>query len=406
MLSNRLYFCEHVGNHASAFRMKPADYLRGVAPLSDFDDTELEDLLRASTLRPLQTGDVLFHEGEPAGGMVIVLRGQVALTRMAQGGSINLATVGFGEMLGELGLLDGAPRTATATVTQPGQGLVVDRQEFALLRSMGTSTAAKLERQLCRVLCERLRKTTDTVAQSGPKPSPPRITKPLRSSTQPPGGVPQLRTEDESAEGRQKGHRLAVGVGFGPVSVEMLRRIPLLHALDRHETEMLLGVLQDVRVLAGDVICKEGDKADSAYLVLDGEVAVTKGRDRLTTLGPNSLIGQIGLIDRGRRSAGCVARIRTRLLKLRCDDFDRLFTAQSQFAYKIVDALASSLCTQLRIADQELSDRAPASLEMLDFSALDDPALDAIEVVTPDQGRRSAAHPRQQPPTTARVPKK
>ena len=57
----------------------------------------------------------------------------------------------------------------------------------------------------------------------------------------------------------------------------------------------------------GDVILTEGEESDDAYIILSGEVEVTKHGKHLATLGENSLFGEIGLVDNRPRTATCTA---------------------------------------------------------------------------------------------------
>jgi CRP-like cAMP-binding protein len=59
-------------------------------------------------------GDTIFHEGDPADGLYLTLGGNVSLTANGPHGETFLAAVRPNEVLGELGVLAGGPRAATA----------------------------------------------------------------------------------------------------------------------------------------------------------------------------------------------------------------------------------------------------------------------------------------------------
>jgi CRP/FNR family cyclic AMP-dependent transcriptional regulator len=71
-------------------------------------------------------GKELTHEGLSGREFFIILEGTVSVSR---GGAV-VATLGPGDFFGEIALLDGGPRTATATTTTPCRLLVLAHREF------------------------------------------------------------------------------------------------------------------------------------------------------------------------------------------------------------------------------------------------------------------------------------
>src|SRR5438309_10602178 len=79
--------------------------------------------VRTENLRPLLTsahevrflpGEVIFEEGDPADGLYLVTAGTVRITAANERGEILLATIGANDVVGEMGVLDGEPRSGTA----------------------------------------------------------------------------------------------------------------------------------------------------------------------------------------------------------------------------------------------------------------------------------------------------
>src|SRR5271165_1190924 len=69
----------------------------------------------------------------------------------------------------------------------------------------------------------------------------------------------------------------------------------------------------------GDVLMREGDDADSVYVVLDGKLDAYLERDEravLNQLGPGSIVGEVALLVGGKRSATVRAVEPTRVLEL------------------------------------------------------------------------------------------
>lgn len=95
--------------------------------------------------------------------------------------------------------------------------------------------------------------------------------------------------------------------------------------LPSQPSEVISATLQRVNVGADDVIAREGGPADKLFIVVDGELEVTReeggSKQTVSTLGPGELYGEISvLIDRP-RSATVRALKPTTLLTLDGDSF-------------------------------------------------------------------------------------
>jgi len=80
--------------------------------------------------RNFPTGTVLFREGDPGEEMYVIQSGRVQLTRRVRGREAHLATLPTGEFFGEMAIVNNRPRSATATVLEESQLLVIDARTF------------------------------------------------------------------------------------------------------------------------------------------------------------------------------------------------------------------------------------------------------------------------------------
>ena len=97
-----------------------------------------EDQLVARFARDFPRGTVLFTEGDAGREMFVVRSGMVGISKNVQGVEKFLSTLGPGEFFGEMSVLNGRPRTATATVLEDAQLLILDPKTFeAMLRGNG-----------------------------------------------------------------------------------------------------------------------------------------------------------------------------------------------------------------------------------------------------------------------------
>jgi sigma-B regulation protein RsbU (phosphoserine phosphatase) len=79
------------------------------------------------------------------------------------------------------------------------------------------------------------------------------------------------------------------------------------------------------RVARGETVFAEGDQADGAYVLLDGDCAVLEGDDHVATLQPGELFGEIATFDGGRRTATVLATVDSEVLFLSLSQLQRGF---------------------------------------------------------------------------------
>jgi CRP-like cAMP-binding protein len=98
--------------------------------------------------RDFPAGSVLFEEGDPGSRMYVIQDGEVRIEKRAGAGTVTLAVLGPGEAFGEMALLEGQPRSATAVVERPARILEIDQAAFADLVKGNGEVALRLLRRL------------------------------------------------------------------------------------------------------------------------------------------------------------------------------------------------------------------------------------------------------------------
>ena len=111
-----------------------------------------------------------------------------------------------------------------------------------------------------------------------------------------------------------------------------LRSIPIFKNLSDGQRKLAAERLQEVDVDLGAVIARQGDFAYHFFVVREGTAAVTIDGELVASLGPGSTFGEIGILDRGRRTANVVAATPMRLFTLTMGDFDELAAVLPEFA--------------------------------------------------------------------------
>lgn len=102
--------------------------------------------------RVFQAGEVIFREGDEGHTMFVVRAGQVRITKHVRGGERTYATLGPGEFFGEMAVLSGRPRTATAVAIGELTLLELDEKRFDNMISTQAEIAARILKKLARRL--------------------------------------------------------------------------------------------------------------------------------------------------------------------------------------------------------------------------------------------------------------
>lgn len=132
--------------------------LRNVTIFASLPERVLRDVLRVCARRRFKRHEALIREGEPGETMYVVLRGRLEISREDRNHeTVHLATRGPGDALGEMTLLDGGTRSATATASEAGEALALSREAlFHLLRQ-----SPELALEMLAGLSRRLREADD-----------------------------------------------------------------------------------------------------------------------------------------------------------------------------------------------------------------------------------------------------
>src|SRR5512145_572414 len=99
-------------------------------------------------------GTVLFREGEPGKEMYVVQQGRVTVSKKVGDVEKILASLGPGEFLGEMSILNNKPRSATATCAEPAKLLVIDAKTFEAMIRSNAEIAIRMIKKLSDRLAE------------------------------------------------------------------------------------------------------------------------------------------------------------------------------------------------------------------------------------------------------------
>jgi CRP-like cAMP-binding protein len=253
--------------------------------LQFFRDTALLEKLRA--------GKPVFKEGDRYGGlfskgarMYLLLDGEIGLTVKGK----DFGAVKPGEIFGELAVIAGLPRTATATVRSDCQVLSLDEKLF----HAALQKTPEFALMLMSIMGQRLR---DSVARLA-------------------GASVAIPSADRS----------------GVLDAKMLEEL----AAD-------LGGQPPLAFKAGKVIVSAGSAGVTMFVVMKGRVAISIGDKVVENVGPGGMFGEMALVDRTARAANATAETDCALFAIARNDFVSLVKAKPAFGVRLLRCTAERM---------------------------------------------------------------
>jgi CRP/FNR family cyclic AMP-dependent transcriptional regulator len=124
----------------------------------DLPSDTIGRLAALARTRAYTKDQAVFRQGDPGDALYAVITGQVRISTIAADGTeLSLNIMEPGDAFGEVALIDGEPRTATATALVPCKLLVIDRDHFMQLLKADSEIAV----HLLKLFCARIRYSTE-----------------------------------------------------------------------------------------------------------------------------------------------------------------------------------------------------------------------------------------------------
>jgi len=257
--------------------------------------------------RTLAPDAVLVSEGAPPDALYVIVDGRVSLRRKG----VRFGALAAGEAVGELGLLDGAPRTADVIAETACRVLRIPAAPFR--RTLESEPA--LMEALLRMLCARLRATQGSEA---------------------PDECGLVRDA-----GRWADDPLPVDAAVRRAA--FLRRVPLFRAVSAGAAGALAQLVRPVSVVERQVLFAAGDAGDALYILESGQLEIRIGARVIARLAARDFVGEMALIDGAPRSATAVVVESGRFLRLESADFANLLATMPAVGAEFLRELAARL---------------------------------------------------------------
>jgi signal transduction histidine kinase len=124
------------------------------------------------------------------------------------------------------------------------------------------------------------------------------------------------------------------------VNLNDLRKSPLFQGLSDRELQQLMDMAEPLSLRAGDVLIRQGDPGDSAYVVIKGEFEIRKqaGQSliKIDMRNPGDVVGEMALLTRAPRSATVTAVTDSETLRIPQEAFEKLLASSSSAAMAVL----------------------------------------------------------------------
>ena len=140
-------------------------FLRSLKIFHGFSPEELGIFMGILREQKLRRDEILFREGQKGNACYIIVDGAIRVSVERGGLTEQLAVLPPGALFGQVALIDGGRRSATCAADELSTVLAMDRNEFDLLFSSGSSFAFKFIDLLTRILVGQLRNANTRLAE-------------------------------------------------------------------------------------------------------------------------------------------------------------------------------------------------------------------------------------------------
>jgi CRP-like cAMP-binding protein len=292
-------------------------------------------LAKAWISHVLQSGEVLWRQGEPSASIGLLHKGELQVIVDGQ----DIGTVRPGQIFGEASAFHAeAKRSATLQAVFPSEVLLLDRSHLSWLRRDAPLFYDHLLTLSLEAMARRVRTTDKVIANLSPG-----------SARLPSYGISTARSLWRAVRKATKHDR--------PELLPLLRSLPRLQDASQAQLTELAGAFGAQPFERGQVLVTEGEEGNTGFLVASGAIKATRSvqgqlAEELVRFERGDLLGIVSLVSPGARSASCIGKSPGWVYEMSHRAYRNL-QPRTRILWK--ECIATHLAIQLRIANQLVS---------------------------------------------------
>lgn len=262
-----------------------AESIRQREPFSHLSDEDTSLLAECISMSRFPPGAAVMRQGDPSRDAYLIDRGRVKIHRRTPYGFYTLAILGPGQLFGEASFVDQQGRSGEAVAEEESDLIVFDPAALSALMEREQRFAVAVYWAFWKSLSTKLRLANEHLVRFFSEAS-------TSPDVQRPSPTP--------------------ATGQFQVGLAAKRQLFEEQKLSPMEINFLSSLSKEKKFAPGEIIFREGEMGDRMYVVLDGQVMISKlipgaGEEALAFLERGDYFGEMALIDNQARSADAKA---------------------------------------------------------------------------------------------------
>src|SRR5512134_2507734 len=141
------------------------------------------------------------------------------------------------------------------------------------------------------------------------------------------------------------------------MNLKDLRKSPLFQGLSDEELQQLMDMAEPVSLRAGDLLIKQGEPGDAAYVLLKGDFEVQKqsGQSliKIDVRNAGDVVGEMALLSRAPRNATLIAKTDGEVLRIPQEAFEELLQSSTTAAMAVLHWVMARLTQNESLLHQQ-----------------------------------------------------
>jgi CRP/FNR family transcriptional regulator, cyclic AMP receptor protein len=303
-----------------------------IAVMQGLSDDEIYSIARISSERSVTANEIVFREEDLTEAIYFIQSGSVRIIKSTPYGEQRLASLGPGEFFGEMDFIDSLRCSADAIANEDSSLFLAPKLKLEEMFLSRKHIGVQFYWHFWKTLSVRIREANELLKSFFIETGQEKKDKPAGGDT--PGETTSVDFQKKLAVLTEKG-------------------------LSSKELRLLATFSNEQFYREGQRIFREGDKGDELYIILEGQVRISKyipgvGEEALSILGKGDFFGEMALIDRTPRSADATAQTDLTVLPIERELLSDILSKDVDGSFQFLYILCKMLSRRLREIDSKI----------------------------------------------------